>query len=309
MTLTVLRALLFAGILLLPTRVLAFNFHTGAHETVILNDDFDTHTGWQLGQQVTISGGVIRHTDSGSYGRATYQFDQPLNLAEGAINLYWSGIFPNGAHRELNAYWASLQFADNAPVCWNSGSNEVLTTSGGACPSGYLKVDEDSELRVWLRPESRAHNTFHRVYVDPGFIPGVDPEGLDYPLTQFWHPNHPDDAEQYRLRVEQIGTVTEAVLSFWDGSDWQALSTRSGSDNPLLINDSDWTDVEGNIYAPIFEALNFQFRGPGHNGNATHVDAIAVTQELNTAQTVPEPALLLGLLAVGGFGYRQRRTA
>ncbi|MEO0539259.1 MAG: hypothetical protein AAFZ80_00170 [Cyanobacteria bacterium P01_A01_bin.105] len=305
MTLTVLRALLFTGLLLLPTRVLAFDFSIDANETVILNDDLDTNTGWQLSSQLEISDGVLTHKNTGSYGRATYHFDQPLNLADGAVSLYWAGSFPNDAHRERDAYWASLQFADNAPVCWDIGTNEVLASSGGSCPSGYLRVDEDSELRVWLRPESRAHSTFHRVYVDPGFIPGIDPEGLDYPLTQLRQPNHPETTEQYRLRVEQIGHITEAILSFWDGSDWQALSTRSGS-NPLLIDDSDWTDVDGTVYDPIFEALNFQFRGPGPDGVATRVDAIAITQARNTTQSVPEPSLLLGFVALGAFGYRQQ---
>ena len=296
MTFSLLKPLLVTGLLLLPTRALAFEFGFRNTETILLNDDFENSAGWQLGRQVEIRNGVLTHKTTGSYGRATYHFNQPLNLSTGAINLYWAGNFPDNAHRERDAYWAALQFADNAPICWNSYANEVLATSGGTCPSGYLKVDENGELRTWLRPQ--APTTFHRLYVDPGFIPGIDPEGLEAPLTQLRHPDHPTATEQYRLRLGQTQNTTEAVLSFWNGSGWQTLSTRRGN-NPLPIENTDWADVEGTLYDPIFTALNFQFRGPGRNGTGTRVDAIALTQELSTTASVPEPSLGIGLVTAG----------
>ena len=304
MKLSLLRTLLLSGLLLLPTRAVAFSFQTGLDETVIFSDNFDTDAGWQMEGRVEISNGVLTHQDTGSYGRARYQLDQPLSLDDGAISLYWAGVFPNMAHRERDAYWASLQFADNAPVCWDRGTNDVLPIdTAGTCPNGTLRVDEDAELRVWLRPE--APTVFHRVYLDPGFIPGVDPEGLEYPLTQFRYPNHADAVEQYRLRLEQVGNVSEVSLSFWNGNDWQAMSTRRGN-NPLLIEADGWVDVEGTVYDPIFEALNFQFRGPGFNGTPTWVEAVALTQEKHSTQSVPEPALLLGLGLLGAVGYRRQ---
>ena len=254
------------GILLIPSQTLAFDFRMGPNETTLLSDDFDTNLGWQLGSYLEIRDGGLTHKDFGSYGRASYRLDNPLNLNDGAITLYWVGAFPNGARKERDAYWPSLQYSNNPAVCWDSSTNEVLAPdSNGQCNSGYLKVDEDSELRVWLRPDQP--NLFNRLYVDPGFDPGKDPEQQESPLAQWISPDHPDaTAEQYRLRLEQTDGVTEAILSYWNGTDWQNVRALNGSHLPLLINASDWINIDGTVQDPIFEALNFQFRGPGPNG-------------------------------------------
>ena len=254
-----------------------------------------------------IQNGTLGHGDSGFYGRASYALDNPLNLHDGAINLYWVSAFPDRAHREVDAYWPSLQYADNPAVCWDRSTNEVLPLGAdGQCEPGYQQVDENSELRVWLRPE---HPTsFHRVYVDQGFIPGIDPEGSDNPLAQLNHPDHPDPtAEQYRLRLEQTGDTAIATLDYWAGSDWQGLTPRKNSSHPLLIELSDWINIDGTVQDPIFEALNFQFRSPGSKGTPTRVSAVALTQETgDSPQSVPEPTLLLGLAAMVGLGFRRK---
>lgn len=311
MKLTSLTTLLSVGILFVPAKTFAFDFQMGADETVILNDDFETGAGWQLSSQVEISEGVLTHKDAGSYGRASYTLETPLSLNNGAISLYWLGAFPDGAHRERDAYWPSLQYADNPAVCWDSSTHDVVDLGAdGQCGSGYIRVDEDSELRVWLRP--KAPTTFNRLYIDQGFIPGKDPEKLDSPLAQLSIPNHPDPAAgQYRLKLEQTDGIAAATLSYWNGSDWQSLNARSGSSLPLLIDASDWITIDGTIQAPIFEALNFQFRGPGPNDTATGVSAVALTQALNSdpAQSVPEPSSVLGLMALMGIGFRQKQKS
>lgn len=310
MKLTALAALLSASIAALPTRAIAFDFQMGSNETIVLDDDFDTGTGWRVDSSLQISGGLLTSQNTGAYGRASYTLENPLNLSEGAINLYWVGAFPNNARKEREAYWPSLQYVDNPAVCWNSSTNEVLALgSDGGCDSSYLRVDEDGELRTWLRPDGPT--SFNRLYVDQGFIPGLDPERLSNPLAQLSIPDHPDaSAEQYRLRLEQLNGVSEAVLSYWNGTDWQSLNARNGSSVPLLIDDSDWIDINGVIQEPIFEALNFQFRGPGPDGIATSVDAVRLTQERSASapQDVPEPLSVLGLLVVAGLGYRLNRT-
>lgn len=308
MKLASLTALLTLGLLSLPTQAVAFDFHMGANEVIILNDDFDTGEGWDLGSSLDIQDGALTHGSSGNYGRASYTLDNPLNLHDGAINLYWVAAFPDRARKERDAYWPSLQYADNPPVCWDQGTNEVLALpSDGQCLEGYMQVDENSELRVWMRPE---HPTsFHRIYVDEGFIPGLDPEKSDNPLAQLKHPEHPDPtAEQYRLRLEQIGDTATATLDYWAGSDWHGLTPRRNSSHPLLIELADWINIDGTVQDPIFEALNFQFRGPGPDGVATSVSAVALTQERlgNSPQAVPEPTVLLGLAALLGLGFRRK---
>ena len=277
-------------------------------EIVILNDDFATGRGWQLGESLEIQNGTLTHGDSGNYGRASYTFDTPLNLSDGAISLYWVAAFPDGARKEREAYWPSLQYADNPAVCWDRSTNDVLALdANGQCESNHLQVDENSELRVWLRPE--APTSFNRVYIDQGFIPGIDPERSDNPLAQLESPDHPDStAEQYRLRIKQTGETTTAILDYWAGANWQGLTARKNSSNPLSIDVTDWINIDGTVQDPIFEALNFQFRGPGPDGVATSVSAVALTQERSggSSQSVPEPAFLLGLAAVVGLGFRQK---
>lgn len=309
MKLTALITLSAVGLLSVPTQALAFDFQMGGNETTILNDDFETGAGWQLSNTLEIQGGVLSHKNSGSYGRASYRLDNPLNLNDGAINLYWVGAFPEGAHKERDAYWPSLQYANNPAVCWKSSTNEVVALgANGQCDSGYLKVDEDSEVRVWLRPDK--NNIFNRLYVDPGFDPGIDPEGQDSPLAHFKTPDHPDStAEQYRLRLEQTDGVTEAVISYWNGTDWQDVNGTNGRSLPLQIDASDWIDIDDVLQGPIFEALNFQFRGPGPSGIATGVSAVALTQELSNAEAVPEPGVTLGLVALAGIGFGHRKKS
>lgn len=308
MKLASLTTFLTLGLLGLPTQAIAFDFHMGANESVILNDDFATGQGWNLGTSLEIKDGALTHGSSGSYGRASYALDTPLNLLDGAISLYWVAAFPDGAHKEKDAYWPSLQYADNPAVCWDKDTNEVLALpSDGQCLEGYKQVDENSELRVWLRPEHPT--TFNRVYVDEGFIPGIDPEKSDNPLAQLELPEHPDPtAEQYRLRIEQIGDTATATLDYWAGSAWQGLTPRRNSSYPLQIELADWINIDGTVQDPIFEALNFQFRSPGPNGIATRVDAVALTQERSGSapQSVPEPTVLLGLAAIFGFGLKRR---
>ena len=65
--------------------------------------------------------------------------------------------------------------------------------------------------------------------------------------------------------------------------------------------------MRGTVQEPIFEALNFQFRGPGPDGVATSVGAVALTQKTGgSPQPVPEPTLLLGLVSVLGLGFRRK---
>ena len=57
-----------------------------------------------------------------------------LSPTDGAINLYWSAIFPEDAHKERNAYIPALQYAENPVFCWNPSSGEVITIEiGSSC--------------------------------------------------------------------------------------------------------------------------------------------------------------------------------
>jgi hypothetical protein len=230
-------SILFLGTLLISARLSSgFNFGIGETETVILDGNFDLGSGWQLGSSLTVQNGVLTHQERGSYGQATYPLNPPLNLNDGAINLYWVGTFPAQARKERDAYWVSLEYADNPDVCWQPSTNVVtsLETSGN-CGTHAIQVDENSQLKVWLRPE--APSSYLRLYLDIGFIPGKDPEALVQPLAQLRIPPHPDAAaEQYRLRIVLAGDTAEAALYYWNNHDWQALTGLNNS-SPCMLNE------------------------------------------------------------------------
>ncbi|ABA21656.1 conserved hypothetical protein [Trichormus variabilis ATCC 29413] len=295
------------GLITLPTKALG-QFSYDANETEIFKTDFDNSDGWSL-SGTTINAGKIVGTSA--WGTASYSLNNRVNLDLGPVSLYWSGIFPStNAHRENDKYYVGLQYVDNAPVCYNSSSNTIVGTP--PCPSGSSIVDENAELKVAMRPRNPTNvaDTYHQVYVDPGFDPisNYSPAStrLNLPAGQ------PTD---FRLRVSKVSSTSyEASLSYWDIAQtaWKIFDPKSTlMSSPLTIKASDWIDANGLIESPVtFEAINLQFRkGSTRNSEIT---ALALTQVLppllqQQSITVPEGSSIIGLPLVMGFGILLKR--
>jgi hypothetical protein len=260
----------------LPVRGTAYNFHYPPGETTLLNTDLNNAKRWLL-NGTAIASGTLKAT--APWGSASYPLPpaRRVNLAQGKIVLYWSGFFPMNARTEPDKYYLGLQYADNAPVCYDSQSRTIVGYPPCRGDSVSL-VDENAELKVEIRPQDRTNlaNTYHRLYIDPDFDPVSNyspastrlevPPYLETVLTEF------------RLEISQIGQTARANLSFWDGRSWQLMKPKPGYSLPLSIASSDWIDGERQVENPIvFEAINILFR-QGNSTRRSEITAVALTQ-------------------------------
>lgn len=264
---------------------LAANFNYNSDELEIFNTEFDSSEGWLL-EGTEIDNGTISGTSD--WGKASYAIS-PLNLNNGDIFLYWSGIFPEVAKTERDKYYVGLQYSDNDAVEYN----------------GSL-VDENAELKMAIRPKDKfnVRNSYNEIYIDPNV-------GTSSPAkTRVEIPDiQPLETTDFRLKVSKVNeNKYEASSFYWNGVDWELMGAKEGNNAPLQIQSSDWLNAKGEIESPVtFEAVNFVFRKPG-----SAITALAVTQvQGNTRAAVPEPSTILGLpliFALGGGIKRRRRN-
>ncbi|QLE58345.1 PEP-CTERM sorting domain-containing protein [Nostoc sp. TCL26-01] len=294
------------GLLSLPTKALAGDFHYSQEETVIFQTDFDSSSGWLL-NGTKIESSKIYGTLP--WGVASYPL-QPVNLELGEVFLYWRGIFPLNAHPERDKHYVGLQYSNNDPVCYNSQSLTIVGTPP-CTGSSVIQVDENAELRLEIRPRDKRNpsNTYHRYYIDPGF----DPQNNYSPAsTQVNVPTYrelvPTD---FRLQISQVSSSAyTALLSSWQDNSWVAATPKTSYSIPLSLSASDWLNAKGEIENPVtFAAINLQFRkGSTQNSEIT---AVALTQiQSQQSASVTESSTTIGLPLVLGFGLflkRQRR--
>jgi len=262
---------------------LAANFNYNSDELEILNIELDSSEDWLL-EGTEIDNGTISATSS--WGKASYAIS-PLNLDNGDIFLYWSGIFPEVAKTERDKYYVGLQYSDNDAVVYNDNL-----------------VDENAELKMAIRPKDKSNvgNSFNQIYIDPD----LNPINEFSPKTQLETPDYqPLETTDFRLQISKINeTIYEASSSYWNGFDWELMGAKEGNDAPLEIKSSDWLNANREIESPVtFEAVNFVFRKPG-----SAVTAFALTQvQGNNSAKVPEPSTILGLPLIFTLGGRFKR--
>lgn len=294
----------------LPAKGLAYNFHYSQEESEIFITDFNSSRGWLL-NGTEIDSGTIKA--SSPWGKASY-FIAPVNLDQGDVFLYWSGVFPKGARTEPDKYYVGLQYADNAFVCYDSQTGMIVGSSP-CTGSSVSEVDENAELKVEMRPQDRTNlaNTYNSLYLDPDF----DPINNYSPATT--RVNVPSYQEavmmDFRLKIRKgSSTESEAILSFWNSTSWLLMTPKSGYSLPLSIGSSDWIDANRQIDNPVtFEAINLQFRQAASTRQSA-VTAIALTQvrqqsiQLRQQSVkVPEASTTIALLLVLGLGMLSTR--
>lgn len=264
---------------------LAANFNYNSDELEIFSTELDSSEGWLL-EGTEIDNGTISGTSD--WGKASYAIS-PVNLNNGDIFLYWSGIFPEIAKTERDKYYVGLQYSDNDAVEYN----------------GSL-VDENAELKMAIRPKDKSNvtNDYNEIYIDPN-VGTSSPAKIQLETLDI----QPLETTDFRLKVSKVNeTMYEASSSYWNGIDWEFMGAKDGNNAPLQIQSSDWLNAKGEIESPVtFEAVNFVFRKPG-----SAITAIAVTQvQGNNSAKVPEPSTILGLpliLALGGRIKRKRKN-
>lgn len=301
------------SLLSLPIKGFAYNFNYTQDETVIFNTDFDSSSGWLLSGTV-IDSGLIK--GSSPWGKASYSIT-PVNLDKGNVFLYWSGIFPRNARTEPDKYYVGLQYADNAPVCYDNPTNQIVGTP--PCTGLTVsEVDENAELKVEMRPRDKTNlaNTYHKLYIDPDF----DPINNYSPVsTRLAVPNYVEGvAMDFRLQISKGLTQSSALFSFWNGISWQSMTAKQGYSFPLLINSSDWSDANRQSENPVtFEAINLAFRQAASTRQSA-ITAIALTQVLSQTSLqqrqasvqVNEPSSItaLSFLGLGIFFLRKKKN-
>ncbi|NEQ45821.1 MAG: hypothetical protein F6K00_20665 [Leptolyngbya sp. SIOISBB] len=302
-TLLIPRTMLSLGLLLPNLAVWAGDahsseFHFSADEKVILDADFEHQGDWQLSAGLQVESGWLSYAPDArnTFAIASFVLDRSLSPAGGAINLYWRASFPEHTKTESNAYIPALQYAENPIVCWQTADNSVSLLPGQTCRMDTTAIREDAELRAWLRSQKLDEHPQTRLYVDPDFTPGVEPENRD--TAKFPYVGLPHQGNQqriYRLRIEQLQNQYQASLAMLQEGNWQ----RIGS--PLAIAPEQWRFVvgqtaEGYRYAAetafTFEQINVLMRHDPARAEFTRIDAIALTQE--RSRTVSAAVLLFG---------------
>ncbi len=307
--------ILVANMVIFSERTFAADFKFGDDETVLLNEDFDSQGEWKLPATAKIDSGYL--IPEGNFQTASLNLEDlgidSLSPSKGAINLYWRAIFPKGAKQERNAYIPALQYAENPVFCWNGkGGDEavvVIEEDGSPCQTDLRRVEENAELRAWLRPQERGKPGFTRLYADPDFTPGVEPEQRDTSEFAFMRlDSQRNEITDYRMRIEEIDGEVEVELSFFNNDDeWKSIGES------LVVDSSQWKYVAGQdeetgdfIYgieeSVTFESINILLRRDTRR-EATKIDAIALTQEkIFDSKSVPEPTSVFSLLVAGALG-------
>jgi hypothetical protein len=275
---------LATSLLTLSACAQATNFAFSPDETVIVDDDFDQSGDWQLSPGLQIESGAVSYVSGATqtFAIASLALDQPLNPADGAIHLYWRAQFPAEPQTERNAYIPALKYAVNPPFCWDTSTDATSVLTEAGCPDGMTRAWENAELRVWLRPQVADQAPPTRLFVDPDFTSGVEPEDRDRSeIAYVGLPNQGNQQQMYRLRIEVCDRQYQASVAALQQGAWQPVGS------PLAIAPADWRfvagqDGSGYLYTtehPVtFEAISLLLRHePTHDG-FTQIDAVALTQ-------------------------------
>ncbi len=286
----ILVASMVASIAIFSERIFAFDFKFSSNETVLLEDDFDSQGKWQLKSKLRIDSGYL--ISDGDFQIASLKLAKlgisPLDPSNGAINLYWRGIFPEDATKPRNTYILGLGSAESSPFCWNEKVGQdvkiILAKDGSPCPTSFRQVTENPELRAWIRPQEPTKPGFIRLHTDPDFSPGVQPEerdGSKFPYVTL--DSQPNSQTEYRMRVQEKNQQVEVELFFFKDDQWKSLGES------LVVAPSQWKYVIGQneetgdyIYgikeAITFESINILLRRDTKK-QPTKIDAVALTQE------------------------------
>jgi len=270
------------------------HFAFSEDETVVVSDDFNHRGDWQLSPGLDIDSGALRYAPGATqtFAIATRPLDQPLNPMDGAIHLYWQAQFPDDPQRERNAYIPALKYAVNPEFCWDTSTDATSLLTAAGCPEGMTRARENAELRVWLRPQVADQNPPTRLFVDPDFTPGVEPEDRDSSEMAYVPlPNQGNRQEIYRLRIEWCDRDYQASVAALQQGIWQPVGT------PLAIRPEEWRlvagqDADGYLYTtenPVtFEAISVLLRHEPTRDEFTQIDAVALTQA-SEALSCPAP--------------------
>ncbi|NEP86250.1 MAG: hypothetical protein F6K18_05105 [Okeania sp. SIO2C2] len=278
------------SIAIFSEKTFIFDFKFSSNETVLLKDDFDSQGNWRLRSKLRIDSGYL--ISDGDFQIASLKLAKlgisPLDPSNGAINLYWRGIFPEDATKPRNTYILGLEYAENSPFCWNGKVGQdvkiILTEDASPCPKSFSQVRENPELRAWIRPKEPTIPGFIRLHIDPDFTPGVQPEerdGSKFPYVTL--DSQPNSQREYRMRVQEKNQQVEVELFFFKDDKWESLGES------LVVAPSQWKHVIGQneetgdyIYgmkeAITFKAVNILLRRD-RNKEPTKIDAVALTQE------------------------------
>lgn len=193
-------------------------------------------------------------------------------------------------------------FADFAGNCPDCGTTSLMFDNLKL--EKFQRVDENAELRAWLRPGS---NSFTRLYVDPDFTPGIEPEQRDPSMFPFITLNSlPNSQKEYRMRIQEKNQKVDVELFYLENDEWKSLGKTLEVDKRKWRFIIDQQVIGKPVYDygiddPLaFESINILLRNDRNNQNLTNttkIDAIALTIE-----SVPEPTSSIGFLTVSVFG-------
>jgi len=286
----ILVASIVVSIVIFSERTFAFDFKFSSNETVLLKDDFDSQGNWQLSSKLRINSGYL--ISDGDFQIASLKLAKlgisPLDPSNGAINLYWRGIFPEDATKPRNTYILGLEYAENSPFCWNGKIGQdvkiILAEDGSPCPTSFSQVKENPELRAWIRPQEPTIPGFIRLHTDPDFSPGVQPEerdGSKFPYVTL--DSQPNSQTEYRMRVQEKNQQVEVELFFFKDDQWKSLG-ESLVIAPLqwkyVISQNEETGdfIYGIKEAITFKAINILLRRD-INKQPSKIDTVALTIE------------------------------
>jgi hypothetical protein len=283
----------------------ANSFTYGAAETELYRADFTNpfnNNNWELGG--TNAGNDIHKANTGtSWQRSYYNFDgSGYDLDSGELNFYWSSKTDRTKKGNSTLYF-ELNFTENR-------------NNPGNTPSNF----EESSIKFQFTPTS--NNPIYQLYYDPAFntscpaYPQTIPTNIATECNQAVQdlksqvPLFASTSiyESFRLQAKKISdSVLEFTPYYWYNNKWTQFNYKGGANinTPAKLT-LDTSQSPTNKYIQgldSFQSLGFQFRS-----DVPTVDAVAITQIPNVqrsaaANKTPEPASVLGLLAISALGF------
>jgi PEP-CTERM motif len=281
----------------------ANSFTYGAGETELYRTGFANpfdNTNWELGG--TTAGNDIHKGITGSeWQRSYYNFaDSGYDLDDGELNFYWSSK-TDRSKKGLSTLYFELNFTESR-------------NNPGNTPSNF----EESSIKFQFTPTS--NNPIYQLYYDPAFcIPSASNLCAATELPQAIQDMKAKTAlfastttyESFRLKAKELpNNLLEFTPYYWSAANnqWVQFSYKGGANintpASLILDTSQYPTNKYIQGLDSFQSLGFQFRT-----DIATVDAVAITrtsptqlQQLRTISKTPEPASILGLLALGMIG-------